>query len=1331
MCWPSWKKAFRNYLIASGLDSESSGRRKAILYHCLGSEGQRIFDLLPLPDSPAATSVGSTSTVPDEMEFALQVLDAHYASAVNPIAERHRFRHRRQLPSEAIDDYVIALRELASTCDFGTTLDSMLRDQIVESTNIPHLRDRLLLEGHSLTLNRTLALARQFQQAQKESREFTVETQQDEVQRITRQVHGKLLQGAQRYSKRTTGKTQCFRCGSSNHLANSSACKARNQRCFLCNKTGHFRSVCRSAGHLRELTSEEPAQDSPSCADAQTVLHLERGVTKKKPGIFITLTVSDIDIRFLIDTGSSVSIMSADTYQTHFSAKHPLKPPSVNLYDFSKHCIPVQGCFTVTVSFADRSAHLTFYVVSHGTTLLGMDAVTSLDLCIDGMSHTCFSTTTSAPSVPPGISVEFGHLFDGALGLCKNYIHKVKTRPDVKPVAGKLRRLPLTVRQQVSEELRRLEEQDVIERVTASEWVSPIVVAKKKDGSIRLCVDLREPNKAVVPDCFPLPHTDELLNALAGATKFSKLDLSSAYHQVPLHPDSRDLTAFITHDGLFRFKRVCFGLASAPSAFQHMMSLVLKGCKGVLFYIDDIIIYGRTEEEHQKNLYRVLQRLSAEGLKLNHKCVFDVSELSFLGHVVNCQGLLPQASAIEALQCAPAPTDLKSLRSFLGLAGYYSKFISHYAELVEPMRELLRDSKPFIWTSSADESFKKVKSVLSSCPVLHMFDPRLPVIVATDASSYGLGAVLQQLKGDQVRTVAFASRTLSPLERKYSVGEREALACLWACERWHVYLWGRPFTLRTDHQALVTLLGAQGTGHRPLRISRWSARLLYYNFKVEYKKGAENYVADALSRLPLPSQQEFEEEIVCTVSNPISKGELQDATRLDPEASAVINALEGGSWPPRAEMSRSMTPYHRFRDELSVVDGLLYRGERIVVPQALTSKILTLAHETHPGIVRTKQRLRDLYWWPGMDAQAEKMVRDCSTCQSTDKSARTAPSPLHPVPFPAKPWAKLGVDIVGPLEDCPHSCRYAITLIDYHSKWPEVSFASTVTTATVETFLRHVFSREGFPEELVTDNGPQFVSAEFKKILQDRGIRQTTVSVYYPQANGQVERFNRVFKDVIQVAKLRNKDVKSAVLEYLTVYRSTPHATTGVSPSVLLHGRAIRTRLNVVGLEGQSVDVDMPKVRQRVECKQSKQKLYTDSKRSAKCRIFTPGTYVRVRLPGRRKKGHPNFSPPLKIIAPRGPLSYLLEDGKVWHSSKFTKHHGAERLPAQRMEEQKEQPFITSSWWAITEQASSHPPLVPEVPAPGTVQEQEQGPQLRRSKRQRTAPERYPDTRKP
>ncbi|XP_064482545.1 uncharacterized protein K02A2.6-like [Ornithodoros turicata] len=1318
MTWPSWKKAFQNYLVASGLDKESTTRRKAILYHCLGAEGQRIFDLLPPSQTSATNSVATTTestespseTAADEMEIALKTLDTHYTTTVNPIAERHKFRQRRQQLGESIYDYVLALRELASTCDFGATLDSMIRDQIVESTNIPHLRERLLLEGRTLTLARTIMLARQFQQSQKESREFAVESEHEEVQQVTRQPARKPMQKRQgdRSSKRSATRTQCFRCGSRDHLANSPSCKARNQRCSACGKMGHFRSVCRSLGQLRQLTDELPSQDSITNSEVQTTLQLDTSAAKKT-GIYVTLSVSERDIRFLIDTGSSATIMSSAVYEGHFASLHPLKPTSVSLYDFSKRSIPIQGRFSAPVKYANRSACLNFYVVSNGTTLLGMDAVTSLELCIDGMSLSCFSTTASTVTVPPAISADFEHLFDGTLGLSKHYIHKVKIRSDIKPVTGKLRRLPLTVREQVSQELRRLEEQDVIENVTASEWVSPIVVVKKKDGSIRLCVDLREPNKAVIADCFPLPHTEELLNALAGAMKFSKLDLASAY-QVPLHPDSRDLTAFITHEGLFRFKRAAKEFSS-----------------------DDIIVYGHSQEEHDNNLRHVLKRLSAEGLKLNHKCVFDVVELTFLGHVVNAHGLLPQTSAIQALQRAPPPTDLKSLRSFLGLLGYYSKFIHHFAELVEPMRELLREGKTFEWTSRADQTFNKVKATLSSCPVLHMFDVQLPVVVTTDASSYGLGAVLQQIKGNEVRTVAFASRTLSSVERKYSVGEREALACMWACEHWHVYLWGRPFTLRTDHQALVTLLGTQGSGHRPLRISRWSARLLYYNFTIEYKKGAENYIADALSRLPLQSD-DVDEEIVCTISSPISKEELQEATLLDPEISEVISALEQATWSRHAHRAPAMGPYHRCGRELSVVNGLLHRGERLVVPRTLTSRLLEMAHETHPGIVRTKQRLRDLYWWPGNDAQVEKMVHDCSICQSADKSAKVASAPLHPVVFPATPWSKMGMDIVGPFEDSPPSCRYAITLLDYHSKWPEISFAPAVTTSTVEAFLMHVFSREGYPEEKVTDNGPQFVSTHFKAFLRERGIQHTTVSVYYPQANGQVERFNRVLKDTIQVAILQRKDIKRAILEHLAVYRSTPHATTGVSPAVLLHGRNFRTRVNVVGLQKPSATPDMSRVKARVSSKQSKQKVYTDDKRSARFRKFMPGDYVRVRLPGRRKKGRPNFSTPLRIIASRGPLSFLLEDGRIWHSSKFTPFYGELRPPEGQVQPDVPPPF-GYSWWPIDDNApvSDSAYVSPQDQAPHKAARvhplpslEQQDPPLRRSTRQRSAPVRYP-----
>lgn len=279
-------------------------------------------------------------------------------------------------------------------------------------------------------------------------------------------------------------------------------------------------------------------------------------------------------------------------------------------------------------------------------------------------------------------------LFDSSLGLAKGFVHRVKVRLSVPSTVVKLRRLPLSLRARVSEELRRLEQLDVIERINASEWVSPIVVVQK-DGGIRVCVDLREPNKAVVTDSFPLPHTEELLHSLVGASHFSKLDFASAYHQVLLDPESRDLTAFITHDGLFRFKRVCFGLASAPAAFQQIMSKILQGCSGVLFYIDNITVFGKNEKEHLSNLIAVLRRINEAGLRLN-KCVFGVQELFFLGHKITAQGISPLPEKIAFIINTPAPTDATTLRSFVGLVEYYAKFVPSLADVVEPMRALLR-----------------------------------------------------------------------------------------------------------------------------------------------------------------------------------------------------------------------------------------------------------------------------------------------------------------------------------------------------------------------------------------------------------------------------------------------------------------------------------------------------------------------------------------------------------------------------------------------------------------------------------------------------------------
>ncbi|KAG5269277.1 hypothetical protein AALO_G00200210 [Alosa alosa] len=439
------------------------------------------------------------------------------------------------------------------------------------------------------------------------------------------------------------------------------------------------------------------------------------------------------------------------------------------------------------------------------------------------------------------------------LGCVNGFIHKVQTNSAVQPVRQKVKRLPLSIREEVSAELNRLLQENIIERVNVSEWVSPLVVARKHPGWLWLGVDLREPSKSVITDCYPLPRMKDLFSALAGATHYSQIDFS--LHQLPLHTESRDLTTFITHDGLFRFTRVPFGLASAPCAFQRMMQTVLKDQPGVQNYLDDIIVYGDSKEEHGMNLRAVLQRLIDANLQINfEKSSFGQTSILFLGHVISKEGVFPRPDHLNAIAEAPAPKDMAALYSFLRLTSWYSKSLPNYATLVMPLRQLLRSNTQAMlqWNDAANQSFMKLKTMLLKSLPLAVFDPNLPTFITTDASDYGLGAVLTQLhSGKHEHIVAFASRTLSAAKRKYSATEKEAFACVWAVERWRTYLWGHRFTLRTDHQGITTLLNTKGMNRAGKRIARWSARLMCFQYDVQYRSGSLNVLADCLSRVPL------------------------------------------------------------------------------------------------------------------------------------------------------------------------------------------------------------------------------------------------------------------------------------------------------------------------------------------------------------------------------------------------------------------------------------------------------------------------------------------------
>ncbi|KAF7651388.1 hypothetical protein LDENG_00111630 [Lucifuga dentata] len=381
------------------------------------------------------------------------------------------------------------------------------------------------------------------------------------------------------------------------------------------------------------------------------------------------------------------------------------------------------------------------------------------------------------------------------------------------------------------------------------------------------------------------------------------------------------------------------------------------------------------------------------------KCNFRQTELSFLGHTVSEKGLQPDASHVIAVSQAPPSTDLSKLRSFLGLTSWYSNLIPDYAAVVEPLRALLHGSDVFTWTPEAQRSFKTVKELIVNSLALSLFNPELPTIVITDASDYGLGAVLTQMHHDSSeRTVAFASRTLTQAERNYSTVEKEALRYVCTTEKWRIYLWGRHFTLCTDHSPLTTLLASKGQGRAGMRIARWSSRLLSLNYDIQYKPGQENVTADYLSQLPLPSSEpslvDNVEVALTSALSAITVAEFETACISCPVQTQLCGLLTS-RWPTSAKsLDPNLQPFFKLRHELSLQGNCVVRGtHRLLVPDSLQQKLISLAHDTYQGIVRSKQRLREAYWWPGMDAQVEAAIKVCVTCQSHDKSAITHTSP--------------------------------------------------------------------------------------------------------------------------------------------------------------------------------------------------------------------------------------------------------------------------------------------------------------------------------------------------
>ena len=997
---------------------------------------------------------------------------------------------------------------------------------------------------------------------------------------------------------------QCASCGGE-HSRNT--CRFRNVKCKRCNKLGHIARVCRSpaAVVVHNHMSESAVVTLKNKQDEQFI-----------PPVYHVLYLPQLDkrLRLMVDTASPLTFINQKTWQDLQQPK--LEPTSKVLGAFEGQPIKPIRYFETQVQRTDDPnwcAVLKIYVSHRGINLIGRDGQVKLHITVDP------SQFVSAVEAPPRSLQEVikihDTLFKPQLGCCKAFKATLLLREDAQPKYCKVRKIPFALKPVVGAELDRLEKEQVLEKVTHSDWATPLVVVRKPGGKVRLCGDFKVTlNPALKTDVYPFPLPEELFQKLNGGHKFSKLDLAEAYLQIPLDEKSAQLTVINTHQGLYKFKRLPFGLSCAPAIFQKLIEQLVGDISGVACYLDDIVVTGKTKQEHLDNLQKTMDKLNASGLRLKlEKCQFFQDSVTYLGHILDEQGIRPHPDKVKAITAMPEPKNQGELRSFLGMVQYYDRFIPGLATDCAVLNDLLQKKSKWQWTTTHAKAVNAVKTALTSADILTHYDPSLPLSLACDASPVGVGAVIfHTFPGGKEKPVAYASRKLTSAEQNYAQIQKEALGIVFGVQKFKQYLMGRKFQLLTDHKPLITIFHPnKGIPEMAAsRLQRWAIILSSYDYEVKYQPSSLHGNADGLSRLPLheePLEQDDSREIVCALeehqlqSLPIQASNIRVATSKDPTLSQVYSYTMRG-WPNTAHsIQKEVKPYFSKRLQLSITNGCLLWGLRVIVPPQHREAVLRLLHEGHPGMSRMKSLARLHVWWPSIDEQIESLVKSCTNCAET--ASNPTKVPLHQWDIPAKPWQRLHVDFAG-----PYRKKMWMLVVDAYSKWPEVVMMESTTAEATTKQLQQIFSTHGLPLQIISDNGPQFVAETFQQFCMSRGIQHLTTAPYNPSSNGEVERFVRTFKLAIdKVNPSTVTELQDSVVNFLARYRSTPHSVTNQSPSEMLNGRRIRTRLDLL----HPCQLQLPKPLLR-------QKEYHDVHTKPKQFLVGESVWIRNFRPGKR-----------------------------------------------------------------------------------------------------------------
>lgn len=962
--------------------------------------------------------------------------------------------------------------------------------------------------------------------------------------------------------------------------------------------------------------------------------------------------IGGVEWELFVDSGSDVTVIQNTSFEK-LKAKGvkiaSMKTNENNLGGITENSeLNIRGCFNTEIRTGKwTTLEKVFVAYNIKADLLGSDAAKALKVLKVGYN---VAAETKAPNVKN----------TSVFPMLPGYETKLYVDSNIRPIIQKLRQVPIAVEEPIKRKIQEMMDKDIIEKIsTPSEWVSPIVPIKKPNGDYRITVDYRRLNQAIKTQGYKMPDVENFLTTIPRSVKFSKLDFPNAFFLIKLEESSRRFTTFITNSGLYRFKRLAMGLKCAPEEYQKAMDQLFAGLEGIRIYMDDLLIFGETDKIHDKNLKAVMNRIEELGIPINkEKSEIGVSKIHFLGHIISKEGIRPAEDKLSVVKNFREPNSKEELRSFLGFITFLGRFVPDLSKMTDPLRGLLKKDTVFEWKEQHSLAFKILKKHASQSRCLTVFDNTRKTRLYVDAGPDGLGAVLSQLHGDEWRVIAYASKGLTELERKYSQTEREALAIVWGCEKFRYYLLGRKFQLLTDCRALKFMFSAKADPHA--RIERWALRLQIFDFEIIHIDGTAN-IADPFSRMAqFEDYRQIGNDLVLrtilTEGSPtsISLIEIQKETLNDSELSKVLEALETGNW------GKVNETYTNIQHQICEYEGLVLRGERIIIPKRLQEQIIALSHEGHPGKGKMKERLRSKVWFPQMEAAVDKAVRNCKGCIMTSLPNR--PMPLKPRNLPESPWEAVSLDYkqVGK--------AMVLVLIDYYSRYTVYEVVEPATAKETAAAMRKIYSMYGVPGLIQCDNGSHF-KAEFITHCHEFGIVITRSAPHYAQANGEVERTNREFKRRLQMAVSMTKDWEQALADYVLMFHSTPHtALGGLTPAEAFFNRKVKDKLPEISKYTHPAD---ERIRDVDTLYKEKSRKYTDKVRKAKIPELDVGDIV---MSQNFQKGGliPNFGPQeYRITEITGPEATIEETD---NSTKRLKRHltHLKKLPRQENPEHEE-----------------------------------------------------------